>query len=550
MSLPPAKGLRSQRANSWLQMVLVVAIVVLANTWAASTFWRLDVTEDRLYSLDLTTRALMYRLEKPLIAKVYFTGGLQAPYNNHEQILVDRLEDLRAYSKGLMEIEVTDPTGIPELQAEAKRFGINPIQYRFKSANVAEMRQVYMGLALVYGEQQQVIPAITQTQTLEYDLARSIKGLVTDEERPVLGYTQGHGEPDLSKVKGPVANLYSQLLEDYEVRAVQLGGEGPVAEEVDALWVIGPQRPMSARAQYQLDQFVMRGGSMGVFLSNTKPDLRTLRPTSIFHGMEAMLGHYGVKVNRDVVVDRARNGVMRFPVRQGKAMTQVPVNYPLIPRAGDLNRESVVVKDLDSMLFPFVSSLEVADPAPQDVEFTVLATSSEASGRIKGIRTIDPNAYKIVDPTEERGTFPLLMSMQGTFESYFAGKDIPDPSAEALAMGGRRDDPASMLRESAPARVVVGGSADFVANNVAFLLNLADWMVQDESLIGIRSKRVTLPPLEPMETQEITVFKLVNLGGGAMLLLLVGGGRWMSRRRWAGMSEAPPADSSGEGASA
>lgn len=536
-----SKALRSQRANSWLQAALVLAIVVLANTWAARTFWRLDLTEDRLYSLDLTTRALMYRLEKPLIAKVYFTGGLQAPYNNHEQVLVDRLEDLRAYSKGLMEIEVTDPTNIPELQAEAKRFGIQPIQYRFRNANVSEMRQVYMGLALVYGEQQQVIPAITQTQTLEYDLARSIKKLVSDEERPVIGYSTGHGEPDLSVVKGPVATLYSQLSEDYEVRAVELGGAGPVPDEVDALWVIGPQRPMSARAQYQLDQFLMRGGSLGVFLSNTKPDLRTLRPTSVFHGLEPVLAHWGVRMNRDVVVDRAQNGVMRFPVRQGRAMVQVPVNYPLIPRASDLNRESVVVKDLDSMLFPFVSSLEPVDPPPQDVAYTVLARSSQASGRIKGVRTIDPNAYKLVDPTEERGQFPLLMQLQGTFESYFAGKDIPDPSAEALADGGRRDDPASMLRESAPARLVVAGSADFVANNVAFLLNLADWMVQDESLIGIRSKRVTLPPLDPVETQEARVFKVVNLAGGASILLLLGGARWLVRRRSGGMVEDAPA---------
>ena len=530
--------LLSQRANSWLQMALVLAIVVLANTWAAGTFWRLDVTEDRLYSLDLTTRALMYRLEKPLTAKVYFTRGLQAPYNNHEQVLVDRLEDLRAYSKGLMEIEVVDPTNIPELEAEAKRFNIQPIQYRYRNNNISEMRKVYMGLALVYGEQQQVIPAITQTQTLEYDLARSIKKLVTDEERPVLGYTRGHGEPDLSTVQGPVANLYSQLSEDYEVRPVELGGAGPVPEDVDALWVIGPQRPMSARAQYQLDQFVMRGGSLGVFLSNTKPDMRTLRPTAVYHGMEALLGHYGVKLNRDVVVDRARNGVMRFPVRQGKAMVQVPVNYPLIPRASDLNRDSVVVKDLDSMLFPFVSSLEVADPPPQDVTFTTLATSSEASGRIKGVRTIDPNAYKMVDPTEERGQFALLMSLSGTFGSYFVGKDIPDPSAEAMAEGGRRDDPASMLRESAPARIVVAGSADFVANNVAFLLNLADWMVQDESLIGIRSKRVTLPPLDPVEPGTVNVLKAVNLLGGAGLLLLLGVVRWLGRRSSGGMDEA------------
>ena len=99
---------RSLLANTWAQLVLVIGIVIAANTWASGTFARLDLTADRVYSLDLSTRALLYRLDKPLLAKVYFTKGLQAPYNNHEQILLDKLEDFRAYSKGLMDIEVAD----------------------------------------------------------------------------------------------------------------------------------------------------------------------------------------------------------------------------------------------------------------------------------------------------------------------------------------------------------------------------------------------------------------------------------------------------------
>ncbi len=524
---------RTQRLNSWLQMFLVLAVVVLANSWASRTFWRVDLTADRLYSLDLASRGLMYRLEKPLIAKVYFTEGLQTPYNNHQQLLVDKLEDLRAYSKGLMEIEVTDPTNIPDLESEAQRFGIQPIQYRYKAQNVSEMRKVYMGLALVYGDEQQVLPAVTQIATLEYDLARAVKALVSDEERPVLGYTTGHGEPDIGTVQGPVQGLRTRLQEDFELRPIPLGGEGQIDEDVDALWMIGPQQPVSSRAQWQLDQYLMRGGAMAVFLTNTKPDMRTLRPQSVYHGLEPLLGHWGVKLNRDVVVDRARNGVMRFPVRQGKYVVQMPVNYPLIPRASDLDRDSVVVKDLDSMLFPFVSSLEVADPPPQDVDVTVLARSSEASGAIKGIRTIDPNAYKIVAPTEVRGQHTLLLSMKGTFPSYFAGKDIP----AAPDPGAARDDPAAMLRESAPTRLVVAGSADFVANNVPFLLNLADWMVQDESLIGIRSKQLTLPALEPVELKEARLLKALNLLGGSLVLVLFGFVRWALRRRSGGVTE-------------
>ena len=205
-------------------------------------------------------------------------------------------------------------------------------------------------------------------------------------------------------------------------------------------------------------------------------------------------------------------------------MVQMPVNYPLIPRATELDRESAVVKDLDNMLFPFTSSLDIAENLPSEIEPRVLASTSPASGRIKGIQTVDPNAYKVVAGGEERGSFPVLISMTGTWPSFFADKDIP------RVEGARPDDPASKLRQSAPTRLVVSGSADFVANNIAFVLNLADWMLEDESLISIRSKSPQLAKLEPVEPGRASVLKAVNLFGGSVLLLLFGLLRWWSRR--------------------
>ena len=67
--------------------------------WHRNTFWRLDVTDDKVHSLDMSTRSLIWKLDKPLHVKVYFTEGLQAPYNNHRAALVDKLEELRATLK-------------------------------------------------------------------------------------------------------------------------------------------------------------------------------------------------------------------------------------------------------------------------------------------------------------------------------------------------------------------------------------------------------------------------------------------------------------------
>ena len=193
--------MRSVRAhllfNARLQMLLVLAIIIAANVWSQKRFFRLDLTANNVHSLAPATRALVSRLDKPLVAKVYFTAGLQAPYNNHEQTVVDALNELAAYSHGKMRVEVVDPSGNAELMAAARQFGIQPIDYRYRTDGLSELRKVTMGVALIHGERQASLPAITQLQTLEYDLAKTLKALTSDEARKVIGYSIGHGEPCL-----------------------------------------------------------------------------------------------------------------------------------------------------------------------------------------------------------------------------------------------------------------------------------------------------------------------------------------------------------------
>lgn len=514
---------RALRGNSAFQMLCVVAIVVLTNVLATKHFWRLDLTQDRIHSLSHAGRVLMARLEKPLVVKVYFTEGLEAPYNNHKAVLVDKLDEFRAWSGGRIELTVVDPTTDEELQEEAKRVGITPIPYSFRSKSHSELRQVYMGASFIYGDRQKTLPAITQVDTIEYDIARTIKALIDAEDVKTIGLLTGHGEPDVLAGKGPIQQLRDNLAQSYRLRVVQLGGETGVPDDVDALWIIGPQSVVGMREQYHVDQFLMQGKPVAFFLSNYKPDMRTLQATRVEHGLDALVGHYGVELNRDVVVDRVNNGKMRFPVRQGDYVKYLPVNYPLIPLVEDLASDSVVVKDLVSMTFPFASSIDLPENANPTVEVDVLARSHEDSGRIKAPKLIDPRVYQQRDPSEEIGGWPLIVTVSGEYRSFFAGKDIPDsPESGELV---------PFIEESAPTRLVVAGSADFIANNLAFMSNLADWMVQDEGLISIRSKTVQVPKLEAVDDRKLAGLKLGMLFGPIGLLLLFGGARagWRSR---------------------
>ncbi len=524
---------RSLLGNATLQMALTVVIVILANVWASSHFFRVDLTESRLHSLDDASKGIVGSLDKPLTVRVYFTHGLEAPYNNHEQALRDKLEELRAYAKGKLQFTVVDPDGEKSVIAEAQKYGLTPLQYTVRHEDRSELRTVWMGAVLIYGDRTEVLPALSNLSTLEYDLVGAIHRLQQKiKDRPVIAFTVGHGEPDLTKPDGPLRALTESIGKKAYLAPLELGGTGEIAEQVDALLVIGPQQTLSDRALYQIDQFVMRGGAAAIFVTNTRPDMRTLRTERVNSGLEPLLGGWGVKVGRDIVLDRVENGAMRFPVRVGGKTGVKEINYPLIAKATDLSDSSVVTAGIDSLLVPFAAPVELADPLPEGVKAEVLARSSPSSGSVSNLEQLEPAQFSSVLPGEKRGPFPLVVGMTGAWRSFFETRPVPaaDPDVPDEQDGMGADAP--LLVEGSPTRLLVSGSADVVANNPAFMLNVCDWLLQDEALIGIRSKTATVPSLTATSSGERTGWRVFNLAAGPLLLFGAGGLRqlWLRRR--------------------
>jgi gliding-associated putative ABC transporter substrate-binding component GldG len=524
---------RTLLVNATLQMALVVVIVVLANLVAQRHPVRVDLTAAQVNSLDDGTVTLLGRLERPLVVKAYVSSGLQAPYGEHERAVRDLLEEMASRADGRMRVSVVDPGDDAERVAEAKALGLQPLEYTVREADRAELRKVWMGASLMYGDRQETLPVLTDLSSLEYDVASALQRLVAPRPGPVVvGYTVGRGEPDLGKVEGPIRGMMEQLARRYALRPLQLGGAGGIPEDVRAVLVVGPQRPWSDRALYQLDQFVMRGGAAGLFLTNTRPDMQTLRTGRVSGGLEPLVGQYGVRVNRDLVVDRVQNGLMRFPVRAGNATGFREINYPLLPRSTDLERGSPLVRGLEELLFPFAATLGVPETLPPGVSVQVLARTSPSAGSVGSVPSANPNDLKAVLPDERRGPFPLLVAVTGPQRSFFETRGVPPADPEAPATNEADPSEPARIAEGASTRLVVGGSADFVANNTGFMLNLVDWLVQDEALIGIRGKKAQLSPLAPTTGAEQVAWRLGAMLLGPLVLFGAGLARagWLRRR--------------------
>lgn len=516
-----------------VRLFAFIGILIIGNLLADQWFVRVDLTKDQVYSLSPATREILDNLSRPVEIRAYFTADLQPPYSGYAAAVKDKLEEYRAYAGGKIRFEVKDPTGDEALEEEARRFGITPVKVDFQSRDQREIRKAFLGVAFVSGEKQEALPLLKQLDALEYDFTRSILAVTEDREKKKIGFLTGHNEPDLLRPppQGGVNQLRMVLEEKYEVAPVNTVEDDTIPDDVDVLVAFAPNQALTEKELFLLDQYLMSGRSAAFFLAGTTVDQRQGRLAPVEHGLGDLLAHYGITVNQDVVIDRTQNGRRQFPIRQGRFVLPMLINYPLIPVSTDLSKDIVITRDMTALAMPFTSSLTLSDALLTGTagKATVLARSSKGSSRLpSGLPPFDPQALGEADPNEVAGPFDLAVAFQGPLQSYYAGKPPPDDPA----LAGRTVSP------SGPeTRLLVIGGAEWLQGGADLFFNAVDWLALDERLISIRSRQVLAPPLEPLaETKEDAVVKerriqFANVVGLPLLVVLFGLVRWRVRAR-------------------
>jgi len=350
-------------------------------------------------------------------------------------------------------------------------------------------------MVLHYLDETRTIPVIQDTMGLEYIVTSAIKELVG--ERKPVGIVGGHGGPSLAQ---GLTSLKS-VLKLYDVREVD------ATQEIDtglaALLIIGPQEPFSTDELRRIDQFVMRGGSLGVFGGALAIDLTgQTGPSgrSVDSRLDGLLSAWGVRLVSKIVADAQCS---RAPMR-GPMGFQVLVPYPPIPllQLTEEQLEHPVMFRLASPMLPFVAPLEVSD-APAGVQITVLASSSEDSWTMSGPTIpLEPRNPRDWQMTSDAGPFTLMVAIEGKLPSaYVAPMDEKSPNAIQSPPSAEGD-----------VRVLVSGTSSFLEDAfmppptqqgdiqmnaaLALALNAIDWLAADSDLIAIRAKTVEEPALD------------------------------------------------------
>lgn len=531
--------MKKNLANTSTFIAAVVGILVLVNILGLKAFFRLDVTKDKAYTLSQVTKDTLSGLEEPVAVVAYFTENLPAPYSGNARYVRDLLAEYRSQSRGKVSFEFVDPQlegekdGKRELkrdifgrtfreptqiEKELEATGVQPVEIRVVEEDQMQTKRAYMGLVIKHQEKREVIPLVQQVGSLEYDLTALIRKL-TRAKTPVLGIVQGHGEP---KPEEKLRNLQVQLSQNYEVRPIDLSAKEKVDDDVDALFVIGPQTPYQPNELKALDQFIMAGKSVGFFLDSVHVDPRTFESTPCDAGLASLLSSYGVTVGDALIADGLSYAQLNVQERRGFMVVSMPVPYPFIPLVQQLESESPISKGLGNVAFGFTTAVS-AQPAPGR-NVTVLARSTRKSWLEKKPYNLDPRRDWRDETVSPDGPHGILVEVSGKLPSHFA--------AEAAQSGA-----APLLAESkGESRLVVAGGSSFMQDeflqrtNLALVANIADWMLLDPALLAMRSRGLSAAPLKPeLDSGTRNAAKFGNALGIPLLLVGFGLVRWRLR---------------------
>ncbi len=524
----------SASSNFLLFVLIMAGFFALINYFSSRHFARLDLTENKAYSLSEASKKIVLELDDIVTIKCYFSRNLPSYVLNIKQRLQDMLEEYKAYAKGKIQVEFLDPAENPEVERKMQFIGIPQVQMNIVEKDQATATKIYMGVAIAYEDQQEVIPFLRDTDNLEYDLTSSILK-VTRKEKKIIGFLAGHGEHDIND---DYQALRSALVKQYETEKVVTSEGKPIADTIDVLVIAGPDG-LTDRDKYEIDQYIMKGGKVFFLVDVVTIPPGTIQATYRQSNIGDLLENYGVKLTRDLVLDRMN---MYITFQTGYTIVRAP--YPFFVKVVEagFDPDNAIVNQLESLVFPWVGALEILPDTHANLDITVLAKSSPYSWVQKGMYDINPSQEYSPFSEEDVKQYDLAVWVQGKFKSFYADRDIPRVEESQSEEGDpeqKEDENRETIKEcSEDTQILVVANSRFLEDNfinnlgnLEFILNALDWSTWGKELIGIRSRKVTDRSLPILTEHQKTLIRFANMLAVPILVTFFGFVRFYIKRK-------------------
>ncbi len=495
-------------SSSALFVLAVLFVLLTMLTSALFQGWRIDLTENRLFTLSEGTVNIVRSLEEPIRLRLYFSDSASEDLpqiRRYAQRVRELLQELADRSGGMIELERIDPEPFSEAEDDAARYGL-------EAAPLNQAGDVlYFGIVGTNSvDGLEVIPFLSPNResSLEYDLARMISTL-SSPDQPRVGLLSGlplTGGFDMQTGRRtPSWAVYDQWSELFDVATVAPDA-AELPDDLDALIVVHP-KDLSEAMLYGIDQFVLGGGRLLAFVdpfAEADPGDNPGDPAARFMAersstLAPLFEAWGVEMEGTrFVADLGR--ALQVTLQQG----QPPVRHPAILGLGpdDLSDRDIVTSELVSINVASSGAL-VGPENGTGIGFEPLLRSSSQSGLLDAERLRmmnDPGAL-IEELGIDEQRYTLAARLTGEAASAFperAGEDgIASGTVNAIVVADTDllTDNMWVQRQNFLGSTILNPFAD----NGALAVNALENLLGSADLISIRSRATSNRPFDLVE---------------------------------------------------
>ncbi|WP_128548009.1 gliding motility-associated ABC transporter substrate-binding protein GldG [Larkinella soli] len=549
--------------STFIRFGIILAVLVVVNLLSSFLFFRVDLTEEKRYTLSDATANLLSNLDDDVHVNVYLSGDLPPAFKRLEISIRETLDEFQDQAANDFTYRFIDPTGNPNekeraaLQTKLLDQGLTPTNLNYSGEGGGRTEKLifpwavlsYKGrdlpVLLLKGNrsasrEEQLNQSI---ENVEFELASAIRRL-TVQKKKVLGVTVTYTQVQPIRL----SDLLATLQQYYDIKLIDLPASRDLVG-LDGLLVAKPDRPFSEDDKYKIDQFVVNGGKALFFVDGLKIDSVGQEGTyaqPLDLNLADLFFRWGVRLNENIVKDLSSAFI---PLNVGNLGDKPNIQlmpwrfFPLINNFG----RNPIVRNLDAVYTRFTSTLDTVQ-APGIVKTPLLMTS-QYTKLLKAPALVTYNeARQQPDPrTYDGGVQLVACLLEGRFQSLYTNRILPgDPRA------------AGFKTQNLPGRVVICSDGDVLVNDVNyrtntpyplgydrfsrttfgnrdFVVNAVDDLLDDNGIISARARQVTLRPLDKIRMkEERTRWQLLNLLGPLALVAVVGiVWQIMRRRRFA-----------------
>ena len=491
----------------------------------------------------------LLKLDRPVTVTLYASSNLPiSGMQNLAEKVRAIVQKANARNYGRLEFRHVDPLADRTALDLADTYGLPRLKwpaFAGMDGRAVVPGEGVLGIVLEHDGRFETVQVLARTVFGQYavggleDLETRINGALDNliSVNPRAGYITGHGERDIHNQRDGAASFRELVADMYDLKAIDLSKE-EIPADIQTIVINGPRSEYTDEEIFKIDQFIMKGRSALFFVDSfaeIQPDgqnmfMREPVVLPVVTGIERLLAHYGVVVNRDIVLDqKCYQASLRGMGEQSLYFA------PMIGSEG-LSAESVITKYLKRIVFLKSSSLSITAEKRAGRRAEALVSSSDRAWLMKGRVSFAP--WSMAPPNaSQMGKYVLAAALTGDLPSYFAEREAP--AAKGGAAAGPVATETVVRRTVKPARIIVVGTSEITTPsvidkegktpNAVLVHNMIDFLVGNQDVPEMRSKGLDLNPLRDTGDGTKLALKIFNIV--ILPLLVMGAGLIVWKRR-------------------